>query len=70
MNTRFLETLVVLTRVGSFRETAEALHVTQTAVSQRIASLEDLIGLELIDRSSRKLALTPQGEYILSLIHI
>jgi len=66
LNTRFLETLVVLTRVGSFRETAEALHVTQTAVSQRIASLEDLIGLELIDRSSRKLALTPQGEYIVT----
>lgn len=65
MNTRFLETLVVLARVGSFRATSEALHVTQTAVSQRIANLEDDLGLDLIDRSSRQLKLTPHGEQVL-----
>ena len=64
VNTRFLETLIVLARVGSFRETSEALHVTQTAISQRIANLEDDLGLELIDRSSRQLKLTPHGEQV------
>ncbi|KAB7566004.1 LysR family transcriptional regulator, partial [Verminephrobacter sp. Larva24] len=37
MNTRFLETLVVLSRLKSFRETAQVLHTTQAAASQRIA---------------------------------
>ncbi|CAM3767557.1 LysR family transcriptional regulator [Bordetella tumulicola] len=64
MNTRFLETLIVLARVGSFRETAEALHVTQTAVSQRIANLEDDLDLHLLDRSSRQLKLTVHGEQV------
>jgi len=66
VNTRFLETLIVLARVGSFRETAEALHVTQTAVSQRIANLEDDLELILIDRSSRQLKLTPHGEQVVA----
>lgn len=64
MNTRFLETLIVLARVGSFREAAEAMHVTQTAVSQRIANLEDDLGIELIDRSARQLKLTPHGQEV------
>lgn len=64
MNTRFLETLIVLARVGSFREAAEAMHVTQTAVSQRIANLEDDLGIELIDRSARQLRLTPHGQEV------
>lgn len=50
MNTRFLETLVVLARVGSFRETAQVLNATQAAISQRIASLEDELGVFLVDR--------------------
>ncbi|MEF7616755.1 LysR family transcriptional regulator [Aquincola sp. MAHUQ-54] len=64
MNTRFLETLVVLARVRSFRETAQVLNATQAAISQRIASLEDELGTELVDRSSRRLMLTPAGEQV------
>ena len=62
MNTRFLETLVVLARVGSFRETAQVLNATQAAISQRIANLEDDLGVELVDRSQRRLTLTAAGE--------
>ncbi|MFM2406917.1 MAG: hypothetical protein RL223_4797 [Pseudomonadota bacterium] len=62
MNTRFLETLVVLARVGSFRETAQVLNATQAAISQRIANLEDDLGVELVDRSQRRLSLTAAGE--------
>jgi DNA-binding transcriptional LysR family regulator len=64
MNTRFLETLVVLARVGSFRETAQVLNATQAAISQRIASLEDDLGVELVDRSQRRLSLTAAGEQV------
>lgn len=64
MNTRFLETLVVLARVGSFRETAQILNATQAAISQRIASLEDELGAHLVDRSARRLTLTAAGEQV------
>ena len=64
VNTRFLETLVVLARVRSFRETAQVLNATQAAISQRIASLEDELGTELVDRSSRRLVLTQAGEKV------
>ena len=65
MNTRFLETLVWLSRLGSFRETARQLFTTQAAVSQRIASLEEELGAVLVDRSVRGLRLTPVGERVL-----
>lgn len=64
MNTRFLETLVVLARVGSFRETAQVLNATQAAISQRIASLEDELGVFLVDRGARRLTLTAAGEQV------
>jgi DNA-binding transcriptional LysR family regulator len=64
MNTRFLETLVVLSRLKSFRETAQVLHTTQAAASQRIAALEDELGVFLVDRSNRTLTLTPMGEQV------
>lgn len=65
MNTRFLETLAWLARLGSFRETARQLNATQAAVSQRIATLEDELGARLVDRSARALKLTPAGERVL-----
>jgi DNA-binding transcriptional LysR family regulator len=65
MNTRFLETLAWLSRLGSFRETARHMHATQAAVSQRIATLEDDLGALLVDRAARELKLTPVGERVL-----
>ena len=64
MNTRFLETLVVLARLKSFRETAEVLHATQAAASQRIAALEEELGVVLVERGTRGLRLTPVGEQV------
>ncbi len=64
MNTKFLETLVVLARVGSFRETAQVMVTTQAAISQRIAALEEELGIDLVDRSARRLSLTPGGEQV------
>jgi len=65
MNTRFLETLAWLSRLGSFRETARHMHATQAAVSQRIAALEHELGTVLVDRSARGLKLTPIGGRVL-----
>lgn len=64
MNTRFLETLVVLDRLKSFRETAQMLCTTQAAVSKRIEALEEELGVQLVDRTQRALKLTIIGEQV------
>lgn len=64
MNTKFLETLVVLSQAGSFRETAQLMITTQAAISQRIASLESELGTSLVVRSVRGITMTPVGEQV------
>jgi DNA-binding transcriptional LysR family regulator len=54
----FLE--IVATR--SFQRAAERLHVTQTAVSARVRTLEDLLGRPLFTRNKSGASLTPAGE--------
>jgi DNA-binding transcriptional LysR family regulator len=49
-------------RLLSFTETARALHLTQSAVSQQIRNLEERLGYSLFLRQSRGLMLTPKGE--------
>lgn len=66
MNTRFLETFVVLAQLRSFRATARALHATPAAISLRIKSLEDELQTELVDRSAKDFRLTANAEYLLS----
>jgi len=47
---------------GSFSAAAEALHFTQSAVSQQIAALEREAGMTLVERSARGVRLTEAGE--------
>lgn len=49
----------------SFTAGAQALNVSQSAVSRHIISLEELLGQKLFDRSGQKLALTPAGVVLL-----
>lgn len=65
MDTRYLRTLVATVETGSFSKAAEELHLTQSAVSQRVKFLEERFGHKLIDRSGSKLALTSAGELVL-----
>ena len=46
---------------GSFSAAAEALHVTQSAVSQHVAALEREVGLPLVERGTRPVELTEAG---------
>ena len=55
-------------RNGSFTAAAQELHVTTTAISHQIRHLEELIGVKLVDRSTRRMALSPTGERIFPLI--
>lgn len=59
-----LETLKIycdVARYRSFSRAAAANEITQSAVSQMIAQLERRLNVQLIDRSSRPLQLTPAG---------
>ncbi|CUH85856.1 LysR family transcriptional regulator ArgP [Thalassovita mediterranea] len=47
-----LETLATVLRLGSFEAAAQHLHVTQSAVSQRIRQLEERIGAPLVQRGT------------------
>ena len=50
---RSLETFYWVAQLRSFRAAAEHLHTTQPAVSQRIANLEDELGVKLLERGPR-----------------
>ncbi|MFE3504102.1 LysR family transcriptional regulator [Kitasatospora sp. NPDC059160] len=52
---------------GSFTAAAARLHVSQSGVSTQVAKLEKELGQTLLDRSGRRVHLTPVGEAILPL---
>jgi len=64
METRYLNTLIGAIETGTFSKTAELLHITQSAVSQRIKFLEEHFGQQLLDRSGQRLVLTPAGKVV------
>jgi len=56
----------VLMRCGSLAAAARELQVSPPAVSKRLAALEDRLGVTLLNRTTRRLALTPEGETYLA----
>lgn len=64
--TDLLRTLVAVVDMRSFTKAALQLGVTQPAVSAQIKRLQGLLGGELFDRTSQGVALTPQGEMVVS----
>lgn len=53
---------VLLARSGSLAACAQQLGVTPPTVSKRLAALERRLGVRLLNRSTRRMALTPEGE--------
>lgn len=62
---QWLPTFEAAARLLSFKAAAEELHVTPPAISQQINALEQWLELELFERKTRKLKLTPAGQYYL-----
>lgn len=60
-----LEILHEVKRLGSVTAAAEALHVTQSALSHSMKKLEQLVGTPVWLREGRSLRLTQAGEYLL-----
>lgn len=52
--------------LGNLTQTAESLHVSQSALSMQIKHLEDVLGFSLFHREGRKLTLTENGSRILA----
>ncbi|OZY85777.1 LysR family transcriptional regulator [Cellvibrio mixtus] len=66
MDTQHLQAFVAIAETGSFSAAAERLHLTQPAISKRIALLEEQLKSPLFDRIGRQIALTQAGQVLLS----
>ena len=66
LDIRQLQAFEKLCNTNSFTQTAKYLHVTQSAVSHSIRSLEEDIGRKLISKRGRKIFLTQAGEVLLN----
>ncbi|MGM0984553.1 MAG: LysR substrate-binding domain-containing protein [Pseudomonadota bacterium] len=65
LETKWLEDFVALASSRSFSASARQRHVTQPAFSRRIRSLEQAVGVTLVDRSTTPVDLTPEGQLFL-----
>lgn len=56
-----LRTFIEISKTRHFGKTAQALFVTQSAVSARMRQLEDTLGVKLLTRERNNIQLTPAG---------
>jgi DNA-binding transcriptional LysR family regulator len=61
-----LRSFVAVADSGGVTRAAGFLHLTQSAVSMQLKRLEEVLGLQLLDRSGRTIALTASGEQLLA----
>ena len=66
MQIKTLRYFVELAKAGSFYAAAKNLLISQQGLSKAISSLEDELGLTLVNRSSRGVRLTREGEVLLA----
>src|SRR5512139_1698103 len=59
---RSIRYLLAVAEHHSFTRAAEVLYVSQPTLSQQIKQLEDLLGVQLLDRTGRTVRLTAAGE--------
>ncbi len=60
-----IETFLMVAKTGSFSHAAEALYLTQPAVSKRISALESELNYQLFDRVKKHIVLTEAGKIFL-----
>ena len=62
MNLRSVESFYWVVMLRSVTRAAEKLHLTQSAMSSRVAMLEQELGMPLLDRRDRQFRITPAGQ--------
>ncbi|WP_109773391.1 LysR family transcriptional regulator [Quadrisphaera granulorum] len=65
MELRTLAYFVATADCGTVSAAAERVHVTQPSLSRQLRGLEEQLGVELFDRSGRRLEITPVGRTLL-----
>lgn len=60
-----VQAFVAIAEQGGFQRAAGTLHITQTALSRRLQTLEGFLGVKLVERTTRSVALTRIGENFL-----
>ncbi len=60
-----LRAFIAVAETGSFTAAAEVIARSQSAVSQKIIRLEEILGMRVFERTSRTLTLTADGERVL-----
>lgn len=69
MDFRKLRHFVAVCEHGTFHRAAQAVHLSQSALSRSIQALEQELGVPLFDRSSQRIFLTPYGRVLLERAH-
>ena len=62
---RDLDTLMAVVQAGGMRKAADALHMSQGAVSKAVAELESELGVRLLERSAKGVEATVYGQALL-----
>lgn len=62
--TRTLAYIDAVQRYETFSEASEALHISQPAISQALASLEEQLGVKLVEPQGRRRVLTEAGQQV------
>lgn len=61
LNTLGIQAFMAIADRGSFHKAAEALHITQTALTRRLQNFEAELGVRLVERTTRSVELTRMG---------
>src|SRR6185436_3633942 len=62
IDTLGVQAVIAIADHGSFLRAAESLHITQAALTRRLQNLEAFLGVKLVERTTRSVALTRIGE--------
>lgn len=65
INLKLLQTFMFVAKNQSFREAADEVNRSQSAISTQIRQLEEQLGLQLFHRTTRSVKLTPEGAELL-----
>ena len=65
MDINYFKEFVVLAQTGNFMEAAEILYSSQSTLSKHIQSMEAELGIQLFDRTTRKVKISKYGQLLL-----
>lgn len=63
---RQLQYVIAVSETGSFSKAADTVHAEQSTVSQQVKAMEEKLNVEIFDRSTNPVSLTPEGEKIVA----